>query len=226
MRSFIIIGLTLLSVKTISFAQEICENSFVDYIISNEYRGEIAWEFSNDSSNWVQYDSTNIDSVRVYPDVGTMYGRIRVEEQNCDPYYISIDPVRTIPTSVFTIDYPLEDDIFLSNEDFQLRLDGANHYEIYLEGELIDQKNGIVRFPVLEPFGSHLESLLLPEDEAQIPRLVYNELYEQIRESAHNVSEKNKFKLRIRYTGGSAIFAQNSRLSSAAARSGAMSSSP
>ncbi len=98
-----------------------------------------------------------------------------------------------------------------------LNLDfGSDGLFDFLEGELIDQKNGIVRFPVLEPFGSHLESLLLPEDEAQIPRLVYNELYEQIRESAHNVSEKNKFKLRIRYTGGSAIFAQNSSASAAA----------
>jgi cell surface protein SprA len=62
----------------------------------------------------------------------------------------------------------------------------------YVENVTINEKYGRIIFPVLEPFGSHLNSLMEGEPEYQ-KKYVFEELYKKTLMDAQQVSLKNKF---------------------------------
>jgi len=67
----------------------------------------------------------------------------------------------------------------------------------FLEGFTVNSQSGLIIFPVLEPFGSHLEKAI---DDATISsKYVYTQLYDSTQSSARQVSEKNKFTLKGSY---------------------------
>lgn len=64
----------------------------------------------------------------------------------------------------------------------------------YIEGATIDSRNGRIIFPILEPFGSHLEAQFIPEQEQDlISQFVFDQLYEATRADALQAADKNKF---------------------------------
>ncbi len=78
-------------------------------------------------------------------------------------------------------------------------------YFDHIEHVTINSTYGRIIFPVLEPFGSHLEQKIgSPEAE----KYVFRELYDTTLLAAKQVAEKNKFKLfgHYRSSGGSEIF--------------------
>jgi cell surface protein SprA len=64
----------------------------------------------------------------------------------------------------------------------------------YVEGVTIDSRNGRVYFPVLEPFGSHLERQFDPVTETGlINKYVFDALYISTKADALQAADKNKF---------------------------------
>ena len=73
-------------------------------------------------------------------------------------------------------------------------------------GGTINTQNGRVFFPVLEPFGSYLNSRLLtdPSNTEQIRRsIVYQQLYDSTKTAAQNIPELNRFRLKGSYKSAS-----------------------
>jgi cell surface protein SprA len=67
----------------------------------------------------------------------------------------------------------------------------------YIDGLTIDGRLGRIIFPVLEPFGSLLQSKFLPEVEQQlINKYVFNELYSGTKADAMLLTSKSKFFLK------------------------------
>jgi cell surface protein SprA len=63
----------------------------------------------------------------------------------------------------------------------------------FIEGFTINPSRGIIYFPVLEPFGSHLAKKI---DNPEIARkYVFQELYDSTQSAARQIAEKNKFLL-------------------------------
>jgi cell surface protein SprA len=62
----------------------------------------------------------------------------------------------------------------------------------YIENVTINERYGRIIFPVLEPFGSHLKTLLNDEPNLQ-KKYVFDELYSKTLTDAQQVSLKNKF---------------------------------
>lgn len=63
----------------------------------------------------------------------------------------------------------------------------------FLEGYTINPSRGIIFFPVLEPFGSHLAEKI---DDPEIARkYVFQELYDSTQSAARQIAEKNKFRI-------------------------------
>ncbi len=74
----------------------------------------------------------------------------------------------------------------------------------FIEGITIDTRNGNVIFPVLEPFGSRLESQFNPNTEGDlIEKFVYDELYSNTKAVAERDATKNKFVIAGKLTAGS-----------------------
>ena len=74
----------------------------------------------------------------------------------------------------------------------------------YIEGITIDSRNGNIIFPVLEPFGSNLESFFDPNTEINlIDKFVYDTLYRTTRADAELVASKNKYFILGRLNAGS-----------------------
>lgn len=69
----------------------------------------------------------------------------------------------------------------------------------YLEGLTIDSDNGLIIFPVVEPFGSHLRKMI--GNDAIADKYVFQELYSSTRSEAYLATEKNKFALEGEYQG-------------------------
>ncbi|MDX5347184.1 MAG: cell surface protein SprA, partial [Hymenobacteraceae bacterium] len=70
----------------------------------------------------------------------------------------------------------------------------------FLPGITIDPDNGRVFFPVVEPFGSYLESLFVDGTEDDLARrYVYHELYDSTQTDAQQFTSKNKFFLKGRF---------------------------
>ncbi|MCS6821255.1 MAG: cell surface protein SprA [Microscillaceae bacterium] len=64
----------------------------------------------------------------------------------------------------------------------------------FVENVTIDSKNGRIIFPVLEPFGSHLEKQFDPLNEAGlINKYVFTKLYRTTKADALQTADKNKF---------------------------------
>ena len=77
----------------------------------------------------------------------------------------------------------------------------------FLEGELIDSRKGTVRFPVLEPFGDHLHEVFARDVQDSALFIdggyVYDELYDQVKIVAARQADKNKYSIKVEFTGGS-----------------------
>lgn len=77
------------------------------------------------------------------------------------------------------------------------------------QGGLINSQNGRVFLPVVEPFGSHLESEiregLTNQEEADgvVNSLVFQELYDSTKTAAQQIPSKNRYKLRGQYQSSS-----------------------
>ena len=69
----------------------------------------------------------------------------------------------------------------------------------YVEGYTANSSNGRIIFPVLEPFGSHLEKEI--GDKCIAEKYTFQELYDSTLVSAQELSEKNKFVLVGKYKG-------------------------
>ena len=70
----------------------------------------------------------------------------------------------------------------------------------FLEGLTIYSSGGKIIFPVLEPFGEHLASVL-GDDPRLVSKYCYQELYDSTLVVAQEISEKNKFHLTGKYKG-------------------------
>ncbi len=74
----------------------------------------------------------------------------------------------------------------------------------YIEGVTIDPRNGMVIFPVLEPFGETLEEYFDENSEQNlIQKYVYDTLYNTTKADAEQVASKNKFFIVGRLQAGS-----------------------
>jgi cell surface protein SprA len=75
----------------------------------------------------------------------------------------------------------------------------------FKDGITIDQRNGRVFFPVLEPFGSSLKAkfCIPPDDTSQVNKYIFQELYDTTRVIAQQHAEKNKYSLRGSYISSS-----------------------
>ena len=69
----------------------------------------------------------------------------------------------------------------------------------YVEGYTANSSTGRIIFPVLEPFGSHLEKEI--GDKRIAEKYIFQELYDSTLVSAQELSEKNKFVLVGKYKG-------------------------
>jgi cell surface protein SprA len=72
----------------------------------------------------------------------------------------------------------------------------------YVEGFTIMPQNGRIMFPVLKPFGEHLEKKLNNQS-SLIKKYVFNELYDTTQTVAAQTAEKNKFLLKGSYKSSS-----------------------
>ena len=73
----------------------------------------------------------------------------------------------------------------------------------FIEGITMDTRNGNVIFPVLEPFGSTLESKFEDGESSLKQKYVYDELYESTKIDAEQLASKNKFFIQGRLNAGS-----------------------
>lgn len=74
----------------------------------------------------------------------------------------------------------------------------------FVEGVTVDSRNGRIIFPVLEPFGSNLNSKFLPSETAYKQKYVFSELYDSTANGAAQIASKNKYFFKGRYTAGTA----------------------
>ncbi|MDR2118538.1 MAG: cell surface protein SprA [Tannerellaceae bacterium] len=86
------------------------------------------------------------------------------------------------------------------------RLDAKNEpfpdgFYDFVEGVTVLPANGRIIFPVIEPFGSHLQAKI--GDAAVSSKYVYQELYDSTLTVARQIAEKNKFILRGEYKASS-----------------------
>ncbi len=71
----------------------------------------------------------------------------------------------------------------------------------FVDGFTINSADGYIIFPVLEPFGSHLDKEI--GDDIIAEKFVFRELYDSTLTVARQFPEKNKFRLRGEYRGAS-----------------------
>ncbi|MGR3809895.1 T9SS outer membrane translocon Sov/SprA [Jiulongibacter sp. NS-SX5] len=63
----------------------------------------------------------------------------------------------------------------------------------YVEGVTVNEERGVIIFPVLEPFGSFLETKFTPGEQTLKDKYVFDELYDQTLTDAQQINTKNKF---------------------------------
>jgi cell surface protein SprA len=73
----------------------------------------------------------------------------------------------------------------------------------YIDGVTIDVRNGNIIFPVLEPFGSTLESKFFDDEVFLKEKYVYDTLYRTTRADAELVASKNKYFIVGKFNAGS-----------------------
>ncbi|TNF32459.1 MAG: cell surface protein SprA, partial [Bacteroidetes bacterium] len=71
----------------------------------------------------------------------------------------------------------------------------------FVENVTITSQNGRIYFPVIEPFGSHLNSKFAAGEENIANRYVYQQLYDSTRQAALNFPELNRFIIAGTYKG-------------------------
>ena len=76
-----------------------------------------------------------------------------------------------------------------------------NGFFDYVEGYTVNSQNGRIFFPVVEPFGSHLQKAIGDDEIAK--KYIYQELYDSTKTVAKQIAEKNKFKLKGKYKASS-----------------------
>lgn len=86
------------------------------------------------------------------------------------------------------------------------RLDSKNEtnpdgFYDYVEGITVNSENGRIIFPVVEPFGSHLENMI--GSKAIADKYTFHELYDSTLTVARQIAEKNKFIFRGEYKASS-----------------------
>ncbi|MCV9388121.1 T9SS outer membrane translocon Sov/SprA [Reichenbachiella ulvae] len=87
----------------------------------------------------------------------------------------------------------------------QLNVNGDNQPDgnfDFIPDVTFDEDFGNVIFPVLEPFGSHLESVFTASEQNLKDKYVYSELYDRTQTLAEQVSAKNKFLLKGKFVAG------------------------
>ncbi len=87
----------------------------------------------------------------------------------------------------------------LDNLNAQLDREPDGRFD-FIEGVTINSETGRIMFPVLEPFGRHLENQL--SDPSASAKFVFNELYDSTQTVARQMAEKNKFIMRGQYASG------------------------
>ena len=105
--------------------------------------------------------------------------------------YLPVDPIRNKPL------------LRVMNLD---RLDSNNEsnpdgFYDFIEGYTVIASQGKIIFPVVEPFGSYLESQITDKNEAK--KYVYHELYDSTQTVAMQFQDKNKFILEGEYQASS-----------------------
>ena len=76
-----------------------------------------------------------------------------------------------------------------------------NGYFDYVEGYTVVSQTGRIYFPVVEPFGSHLEKVI--GNPAIAEKYIFKELYDSTKTTAKQIAEKNKYILTGQYQGSS-----------------------
>ena len=76
-----------------------------------------------------------------------------------------------------------------------------NGFFDYIEGYTVRSSSGVIIFPVVEPFGEHLRSVI--GNDAVADKYVFEELYDSTKTTAKQVAEKNKFLLTGEFAGAS-----------------------
>jgi cell surface protein SprA len=71
----------------------------------------------------------------------------------------------------------------------------------FIDGVTVMTDRGKIIFPVIEPFGSHLRSMI--SDPALASKYIFQELYDSTQTIARQIAEKNKFKLAGQYSSES-----------------------
>ncbi len=77
----------------------------------------------------------------------------------------------------------------------------SDGYYDYLENYTIQSQQGVIIFPVVEPFGKHLRDKI--GDDAIADKYVFQELYDSTLTVARQIAEKNKFIMVGEYKGSS-----------------------
>lgn len=99
----------------------------------------------------------------------------------------------TLQEGINTRDVPLLQLLRLDNLNPQNDPQRDGNFD-YIEGFTIDSRNGRIYFPVLEPFGSHLQLQFDPVLETSlINKYVFTQLYESTKADALQAADKNKF---------------------------------
>lgn len=73
----------------------------------------------------------------------------------------------------------------------------------FIPGKTINTETGSVIFPVLEPFGTTLQSYFLGSEGSLVEKYVFNELYKEPKAEAELNATKDKFLISGKVTGGS-----------------------
>lgn len=80
----------------------------------------------------------------------------------------------------------------------------ADGFFDFVEGITVNSQNGRIYFPVVEPFGEHLESKFnLPTEEAIAKKYVFKQLYDSTRQAALQFPQLNRFIIGGAYKGQS-----------------------
>ena len=74
----------------------------------------------------------------------------------------------------------------------------------FIEGKTIRTESGLVIFPVLEPFGTHLESQFLPGEDNFVKKFVFDTLYRTTQADAEQVTALNKYFITGKFQAGAA----------------------
>lgn len=73
----------------------------------------------------------------------------------------------------------------------------------YIPGITINEEEGKIIFPVLEPFGERLTNLFRPDEQTFVGKYVFSTLYESTKNDAQQLTSKDKFFIKGQYSSGS-----------------------